>query len=189
MFGFLGKIFGFSKAKVSILVVGLDNSGKTTLISRLQAKNDVDRNIVPTVGFTVEKVVKDNVKFTIFDMSGQSTYRGLWESYYADVDAVVWVLDSSDRLRIALAKVEIEALIVHDEFKGRHLPLLIFANKMDLNNALSPVECMQLLNLEALQDNPWHIAASNASTGDGVDDGMKWLSDAIQNLRSQIQTK
>ena len=85
MFGFLGKIFGFSKAKVSILVVGLDNSGKTTLISRLQAKNDVDRNIVPTVGFTVEKVVKDNVKFTIFDMSGQSTYRGLWESYYADV--------------------------------------------------------------------------------------------------------
>ena len=54
MFGFLGKIFGFSKAKVSILVVGLDNSGKTTLISRLQAKNDVDRNIVPTVVSRIE---------------------------------------------------------------------------------------------------------------------------------------
>lgn len=184
MFSFFGKLFGFSKTKVSILVVGLDNSGKTTLISRLQSKTDSDvTNIVPTVGFTVESVVKDNVKFTIFDMSGQSAYRGLWESYYADVDAIVWVLDSADRLRMSLAKVEIEALTTHTEFIGRHVPLLIFANKMDLNNALSPVECMQLLNLDNLKDNPWHITASNAVSGDGVDDGMKWLSDAIRNLR------
>lgn len=190
MFSFLGKVFGFSKSKISVLVVGLDNSGKTTLISRLQSSGgSFTEDVTPTVGFTVEKLMKDNVEFTIFDMSGQSAYRGLWESYYGDVDGVIWVLDSTDRLRIAIAKCEIETITCHESLQKRHIPLLIYANKMDLHNALSPVECMQLLNLEKLKENPWHIAASNALSGEGVDDGLKWLSGVIKNIRSQPQGK
>jgi len=58
-----------------------------------------------------------------------------------------------------------------------------------LHNSLSPVECMQLLNLDSLKENPWHIAASNALSGEGVDDGLKWLSGVIKNLRSQTRRK
>ena len=190
MFSFLGKVFGFSKSKISVLVVGLDNSGKTTLISRLQcAGSSFGENVTPTVGFTVEKLTKDNVEFTIFDMSGQSAYRGLWESYYSDIDGIIWVLDSTDRLRITIAKCEIETITCHESLKERRVPLLIYANKMDLHNSLSPVECMQLLNLDSLKENPWHIAASNALSGEGVDDGLKWLSGVIKNLRSQTRRK
>ena len=190
MFSFLGKVFGFSKSKISVLVVGLDNSGKTTLISRLQsAGSSFGENVTPTVGFTVEKLTKDNVEFTIFDMSGQSAYRGLWESYYSDVDGIIWVLDSTDRLRITIAKCEIETITCHENLQKRRVPLLIYANKMDLHNSLSPVECMQLLNLDSLKGSPWHIAASNALSGEGVDDGLKWLSGVIKNLRSQTRRK
>ena len=63
MFSFLGKVFGFSKSKISVLVVGLDNSGKTTLISRLQSSGgSFTEDVTPTVGFTVEKLMKDNVE-------------------------------------------------------------------------------------------------------------------------------
>lgn len=38
-------------------------------------------------------------------MSGQGRYRSLWEHYYSDVEAIVFVLDSSDRIRMCVAKV------------------------------------------------------------------------------------
>jgi ADP-ribosylation factor-like protein 6 len=59
----------------------------------------------PTVGFQMEQFTRNNVKFTIFDMSGQSRYRNLWEVYYSDVQAIIFVLDSTDRLRMCVAKV------------------------------------------------------------------------------------
>jgi ADP-ribosylation factor-like protein 6 len=87
----------------------------------------------PTVGFQMEQFSRNNLKFTIFDMSGQSRYRNLWEVYYVDVQvsstsnikaqkctvgadlkthilyailqAVIFVIDSTDRLRMCVAKV------------------------------------------------------------------------------------
>lgn len=41
-----------------------------------------------------------NVKFTVFDMSGAGRYRTLWEQYYKDAQAVIYVIDSADRLRL-----------------------------------------------------------------------------------------
>jgi GTPase SAR1 family protein len=49
------------------------------------------------VGFQVEAFSKNNLNFTIFDMSGQSRYRELWSHYYREVQAIIFVLDSTDR--------------------------------------------------------------------------------------------
>ena len=125
-----------------------------------------------------------NLKFTCFDMSGQSTYRGLWEAYYAEVQAVVFVLDSSDKVRMAMAKDELEMLLKHKDVVSKRIPILVFANKMDLAGSLTPVECMSLMGLESIVDKPWHIAASNGLTGDGIDDGFQWLGETVNKLSS-----
>lgn len=51
----------------------------------------------PTVGFQVESFCKDNLNFTMFDMSGQSRYRELWAHYFKEVQAIIFVIDSTDR--------------------------------------------------------------------------------------------
>lgn len=49
------KMFGMKKKEASILCVGLDNSGKTTIINRLKPPDTQHQDIVPTVGFNVDK--------------------------------------------------------------------------------------------------------------------------------------
>jgi len=65
-----------------VLVVGLDNSGKTTVMNHFKPPEEKITEIVPTVGFNVEKFTVKNLSFTAFDMSGQGRYRNLWEHYY-----------------------------------------------------------------------------------------------------------
>ena len=56
----------------------------------------------------------------------------------------------------------------HPDIQARRLPILFFANKMDLRDAMSSVKVSQTLGLERLLDKPWHICASNANTGEGL---------------------
>lgn len=71
LFKVLTNALGIKKTQVRILVVGLDNSGKTTLVNHLKPKKSQSREVVPTIGFQVEEFTKANLNFTVFDMSGQ----------------------------------------------------------------------------------------------------------------------
>ncbi len=114
-------------------------------------------DIVPTVGFSVEEFQKNGLQFTIFDMSGQGRYRNLWEHYYKDVGGSIFVIDSTDRIRMCVAKDELESMLGDSVL--RNVPLLFFANKMDRPTATSHVECVQVLELDKICcANPWHIA-------------------------------
>mmetsp|Transcript_14158 Transcript_14158/g.18543 ORF Transcript_14158/g.18543 Transcript_14158/m.18543 type:complete len:186 (-) Transcript_14158:208-765(-) len=179
----IAQALGFSWTEVRILVVGLDNSGKTTLINHIKPKKATTFEATPTVGFQVEEFAKNNLNFTIFDMSGQARYRSLWEHYYRDVEAVIFVLDSTDRIRMCVAKDELDTFLSHEDITGRDIPILFFANKMDQHNALTPLDCMQELELECISDKPWHITASNALSGDGVDEGVNWLADQLSSRK------
>jgi GTPase SAR1 family protein len=68
--------------KANVLVLGLANSGKTTLVNCLMEAGD--QEVVPTVGFSMEKVHFDRCKLTVIDMSGQEKYQPLWEMHYTD---------------------------------------------------------------------------------------------------------
>ena len=112
---------GLVKRKVNVLFVGLDNSGKSTILSKLKASQVMQifkiqspvEEIIPTVGFTVEKFSKSKLSFTAFDMSGQGKYRDLWEHYFLDSDSIVFVIDSSDKMRISVCKDELDTLLKH----------------------------------------------------------------------------
>jgi len=185
--GLMGWLFGKSSwsgamgissgKKVRILCVGLDNSGKTTIINYLKPKKMAAADIVPTVGFNVEEFEKAGLQFTIFDMSGQGRYRNLWEHYYKDVGGIIFCIDSTDEIRMCVAKDELETLLASEDL--RNVPLLFFANKMDLPLAKQPVDCVTLLELNTIKDKAWHIAASNGLTGEGIEDGIDWLGKAM----------
>lgn len=112
----IANIFSFfrkRKKKVKIVCCGLDNSGKTTILNHFKPKKLQKPDIAPTVGFSVENFQKENLLFTVFDMSGQGKYRSLWESFYGEVDGIVFVIDSADRVRMAVARNELETLLEH----------------------------------------------------------------------------
>ena len=67
-----------------MLVVGLANSGKTSIVQALRAERSLE-DTVPTVGFSVERFHMLNTMLTVVDMSGQPKYQKLWECYYDDV--------------------------------------------------------------------------------------------------------
>ncbi|KAF5923894.1 hypothetical protein HPG69_010322 [Diceros bicornis minor] len=158
----LSGLLGLKKKEVHVLCLGLDNSGKTTIINKLKPANAQSQDIVPTIGFSIEKFKSSSLSFTVFDMSGQGRYRNLWEHYYKEGQAIIFVIDSSDRLRMVVAKEELDTLLNHPDIKHRRIPILFFANKMDLRDAVTSVKVSQLLCLENIKDKPWHICIVTA---------------------------
>ncbi|XP_019738038.1 ADP-ribosylation factor-like protein 6 isoform X3 [Hippocampus comes] len=180
--GLLDKLsgwLGLRKKEVNVLCLGLDNSGKTTIINQLKPANTPGQEVVPTIGFNIEKFKSSSLSFTVFDMSGQSRYRNLWEHYYKESHAIIFVIDSSDKLRMVVAKEELDTLLSHEDICSKKLPVLFFANKMDLHDAMSSVKVSQMLCLETIKDKPWHICASNAIEGEGLKEGVDWLQEQI----------
>jgi len=78
-------------------------------------------------------------------------------------------------MRLAVAKDELDHMLGQDSVASRPVPVLFFANKMDLEGAMEPVECMAGLGLQGITEKPWHIQASNARTGAGLTEGIRWL--------------
>jgi ADP-ribosylation factor-like protein 6 len=135
--------------------------------------------VTPTVGYQVEEFVKHNLSFTILDMSGENRYRNLWERYYSDVQAVIFVVDSTDKIRMCVARDELDEMLNHADVKDRTFPILFFANKMDIPGASTPVDTMKTMGLERINNKAWHITSSNALTGAGVDEGVEWLAEKL----------
>ncbi|KAK3913407.1 RNA pseudouridylate synthase domain-containing protein 2 [Frankliniella fusca] len=123
-----------------------------------------------------------NVGFTALDMSGQGRYRDLWEFYYKDCQGIIFVVDSSDRLRLAVVRHELDLLLQHPDVSGRALPILFLANKMDQRDALSSVKIAAGLGLDRILDKPWHICASNAITGEGLEEGVTWFTQQVRQV-------
>nr|CAH0105143.1 unnamed protein product [Daphnia galeata] len=172
------------KKEANILIVGLDNSGKSTVVQYFQTGGKRTEVTVPTIGFKVEKFKNAGLTLTAFDMSGQSKYRSLWERYYSDCHGVIFVIDSSDTIRMAVACNELQLMIQHPEMvKNRSstagVPILILANKIDLEMAIPIGQIRAELGLDEIDTHPIHLEASNALTGVGLHAGLQWLSDQI----------
>jgi 50S ribosomal subunit-associated GTPase HflX len=59
--------------------------------------------------------------------------RELWEEFYSNADAVVFMVDSADTQRFDEAKTELHQVLNSDQL--RSVPLLVFGNKSDLEVA------------------------------------------------------
>ncbi|CAI2347369.1 unnamed protein product [Caenorhabditis sp. 36 PRJEB53466] len=167
------------KKEVNIVVVGLDNSGKTTILNQLKTPDTRTQEIVPTVGHMVANFTTQNLNFHAFDMSGQMRYRASWESYFSSSQGVIFVMDSSDRLRLELLKEELWMVIDHKDIASRGIPVAILANKMDVPGAMTASDITISLNMNLVRGGNWSIHSTCALTGEGLDKAMQHLSAEI----------
>mmetsp|Transcript_41407 Transcript_41407/g.36778 ORF Transcript_41407/g.36778 Transcript_41407/m.36778 type:complete len:181 (-) Transcript_41407:230-772(-) len=162
------------KKEMRILMLGLDAAGKTTILYKLKLGEVVSS--VPTIGFNVETVEYKKIKFTVWDVGGQDKIRLLWRHYYENTQGLIFVVDSSDRERVELAKEELHKMLGEEEL--REAALLVFANKQDLG-VMSVAEVTEKLGLHTLRGRDWYIQGTCAMTGDGLYDGLEWMSKTV----------
>lgn len=124
------------------------------------------------IGFNVETVQYKNIKFQVWDLGGQTSIRPYWRCYYANTDAVIYVVDSVDRDRVSTAKEELMAMLEEDELKDASL--LVFANKQDMAGAMTAAEVSDALGLSTLMNRQWSIYKTSAVKGEGLTDGLDW---------------
>mmetsp|Transcript_15874 Transcript_15874/g.26802 ORF Transcript_15874/g.26802 Transcript_15874/m.26802 type:complete len:193 (+) Transcript_15874:256-834(+) len=171
---------GLKKLKSTVLVVGLQNSGKSTIVNNLKDDANKVAEITPTVGFSVEQVQLEKCKLTIVDLSGDQKYHKLWSCYYEEAQAIIFVIDATDRGSLEEAKGRLMEVVLHDHLQK--IPLLVFANKSDVATALSQTDVMIQMDLKNSlhAKKSWLICASSGITGDGLQQGMKWLTDLMK---------
>eukprot|EP00933_Yihiella_yeosuensis_P038250 TRINITY_DN3219_c0_g2_i3.p1 TRINITY_DN3219_c0_g2~~TRINITY_DN3219_c0_g2_i3.p1 ORF type:complete len:189 (+),score=37.71 TRINITY_DN3219_c0_g2_i3:222-788(+) len=158
-----------------ILMLGLDAAGKTTILYKLQLGLVV--TTLPTVGFNMESVEYKNIRFEVWDVGGQGQVRKFWRHYYPGTHGLIFVIDSADRDRINDARKELQ-ITLEDEGL-REAVLLVFANKQDLPETLTNAEIIEKLQLENLRNRQWYLQPTCATTGDGLNEGLDWLSRAL----------
>ncbi|KAL4703543.1 hypothetical protein ACJJTC_010163 [Scirpophaga incertulas] len=161
------KLFG--KKQMRILM------GKTTILYKLKLGEIV--TTIPTIGFNVETVEYKNISFTVWDVGGQDKIRPLWRHYYQNTQGLIFVVDSSDTKRIAEAENELANMLKEDEL--RDAVILVFANKQDMPNAMTAAELTNALNLNNLRNRRWYIQATCATQGQGLYEGLDWLSNEL----------
>jgi ADP-ribosylation factor protein 1 len=166
------------RQEMRILIVGLDAAGKTTILYKLKLGEVV--TTIPTIGFNVETIDYNKISFTAWDVGGRDKIRPLWRHYYQNTQALIMVVDSNDRDRIGAAKDELYQMLSEDEL--RDVVLLVMANKMDLPKAMSMQEVEEKLELKAVK-NPYHLQPCVATTGDGLYEGLDWLSTEVSKKR------
>ena len=146
-----------------------------------------------------------NISFTVWDVGGQDKIRPLWrhckpflvsihfyivnawpinkwpnqipasqKTDFQNTQGIIFVVDSNDRDRVGEARDELQRMLNEDEL--RDALLLVFANKQDLPNAMNAAEITDKLGLQMLRQRNWYIQATCATTGEGLYEGLEWLS-------------
>ncbi|KAJ3205558.1 ADP-ribosylation factor protein 3 [Entophlyctis luteolus] len=156
--------------QVRLLILGLDNAGKTSVLKRL-AREDIAL-VKPTQGFNIKSVSQDGVNMNVWDIGGQKGIRPYWRNYFDATNVLIYVVDSSDRVRLEETGLELNQLL--EEAKLAGVPLLVFANKQDLADAIAGDEIATGLNLHSIRDRQWQIQPCSALTGKGIAEGVEW---------------
>ncbi|XP_077590807.1 putative ADP-ribosylation factor-like protein 5C [Stigmatopora nigra] len=162
-------VFGNREHKV--IIIGLDNAGKTTILYQFLTKEAVETT--PTVGSNVEQISVGNTHFLMWDIGGQSSLRNTWYSYYSNTEIVILVVDSTDPLRLTLTKDELHRMLAHDDLQSASV--LVLANKQDVKGSMTPTEISRHLTLDAVTSHSWHVQPCCGLTGEGLTASLDWM--------------
>lgn len=163
-----------SENEARVLVVGLDCSGKTTIVSSLLGKPLTE--IAPTLGFKISTWRPQNTSMAValWDVGGQQTIRTYWRNYFSSTDALIWVVDSTDRRRMDTCRKALSEVLHAERLQG--CPVMILCNKQDIPSALSVEEISAAITLDALCSNrKWAVLPCSAMSRQGLDEAFSWL--------------
>lgn len=174
----LSKILEFftkSRNNFKIIILGMQNAGKTTILYRLSLGQLV--KTTPTIGSNVEELTYNNVKFQAWDLGGQESTRSVWDVYYMNTDAIVYVIDSIDDEYYEESKTQFHKMLNNPALKNA--TILIFANKQDLPGAKTVNKLIEDYGFDKIKSHIWHIQSCSALKGEGLVTGIKWLSEQL----------
>ena len=155
------------------LILGLDGAGKTSILNRL-ASRDFSETI-PTVGLNAEQIVYQNTSFAFWDVGGAAT--NLWKHYYQNTDAVIFVIDGTDRERMDLVKEELAGVLKDADLT--ECPLLIYANKQDKEGAISMDELSKILEFDKTEKKSKFLVPCSALKNEGLLPGLDKIVEVI----------
>ncbi|KAL2112679.1 hypothetical protein VUR80DRAFT_6835 [Thermomyces stellatus] len=165
--------------EMRILMLGLDNAGKTTIVKRIMGE-DVTM-VSPTLGFIIKTIDYEGYKLNIWDVGGQKTLRSYWRNYFEKTDALVWVVDATDRGRVGDCREELHGLLLEERLSGASL--LVFSNKTDVKGCMTEEEIIQNLDLRSIRTHKWHILPCSAMTGANLNEGLAWV---VEDAKSRL---
>lgn len=114
------------------LVLGLDNSGKSTVVDWLLERGEKRSRITPTVGFRIHTIEYAGHNVQLWDIGGQRTLRPFWDNYFDKTDVLLWVIDVTARSRFSESFAELEKLLQDRDRLGYRCKMIVLLNKMDL---------------------------------------------------------
>ena len=129
--------------KRNLLIVGLDNSGKTTLLGLL-SNNKISCH-EPTYHPNNKKLTIGNIDFSIHDLGGHVAARRLWLNYTNCIDCILFVVDVSDRHRLQEANNELSRFLVNDNTKNKQI--IIIGNKIDIHGSCNEQQIRDRLGI------------------------------------------
>ena len=150
--------------EVRVLMVGLDNAGKTTIVKRVNGE-DIS-TISPTLGFNIKTMSFRGYRMNIWDVGGQKTLRSYWRNYYEATDGMVRVVDSADVRRLRDCKDESISSWAKSRRRARR--------EGGHPGALTKKEIAQVLELDQMEKRHWHIEGCSAVSGEGLLEGFEW---------------
>ncbi|KAH3756855.1 adp-ribosylation factor [Pelomyxa schiedti] len=161
-----------------VMIVGLDNAGKTTVLHRLHKGERVDSE--PTLGFNVEVIETAGAKLTLWDLGGHENVRPLWSEYFTFAEGVIFVVDASESSRFKESTSELAKIMQVPSLKTA--PLLVLANKQDKTGAVTSDQLGEKLGLDELaRGRPYLIQQTNARNGVGLWEGIEWLTGRLKD--------
>lgn len=119
----------------------------------------------------------------MWDIGGQDKLRGIWKFYVKNCEGLFYVVDSSDRERIDLARNELFNLLDFEDMKK--IPVIIIANKQDIETSLTLHDIEKLMKLNEI-DNPYQIYGTCATTGAGLLNAFSHMTELVKEKRGIV---
>lgn len=183
----------------SVILLGLDNAGKTTFHEQVKAlflpdSPEPKLNTVPTVGQNVSTISLPDMYLKIWDVGGQLSLRKLWQSYYASCHAIIFIIDSTDigdgnldhdqTGRLDECRLVLEDVLQNSETEG--VPVLVLANKQDREDCVEVVRIKEGLvkkvfegeKASSIRDS--RVLPVSALTGTGVREAIEWVRSRVK---------
>lgn len=173
----------------TILLVGLDGSGKGNILHRIKHDKFLG-DTMSTVGYNIDTIEFNGISFVVWDMGGiKGDVRNLW-NYHNNKNFIIFVVDSTDPKRLYdpdskdNARFELNKLLKDN----RDSRLLVYHNKADIGKTTLQVACEEL-KLNMLRNRRWYIQSCSCKTGDGVLDGFGWITNIVkrEKINSFVQ--
>lgn len=178
------KLFNIEPSKA--LILGQDASGKTTLLFNMSTDFKEHSQTIPTIGFTVEKIKAGNLTLQAWDVPGQLQVnrfaREAIKHYYDGLDCLIYMVDASTIEERGSSNKELFHFLVCIE-ELPEVPILILANKQDIEGAKGADEIETCLDLSKIGQNRRDrikVFAISGKTGEGVDIAFTWLASQIK---------